>query len=81
MCLWELDWESSIPGLVMMVILSSILMQHFEFRSFSRVLKGRTRTATFTASPSDMLPVPLQLCFAVPAQRRRLALAAPAIAM
>ena len=23
-------------------------MQHFEFRSFSRLLKGRTRTATFT---------------------------------
>lgn len=31
----------------------SIRTQHFELRSFSRALKGRSRTATFTVSDMD----------------------------
>ena len=33
--------------------LASIRTQHFELRSFSRALKGRSRTATFTVSDMD----------------------------
>ena len=34
-------------------VLPSIRTQHFELRSFSRALKGRSRTATFTVSDMD----------------------------
>jgi hypothetical protein len=51
--------ESLVPGgnlgLVMtVVVLSSISIMHFESRVISRLLNGRTRTATFT---EDMIEV------------------------
>jgi hypothetical protein len=44
--------ESAVPGgtlgLVIAVVLSNISMMHFESRDISRLLNGRTRTATLT---------------------------------